>query len=167
VFAKTHEAIKKVTNDIEERFHFNTAISAVMELVNALYGVDLDTEMPATDAASEKDRVMRFALENVVLLLAPLVPHFCEEIWHAMGQGESVIKIAWPVHDEAALVKAETTIVVQVNGKLRGRFRAPVDASQEALREAALGEEKVAKFTTGKTIRKVIVVPNKLVNIVI
>jgi leucyl-tRNA synthetase len=84
-----------------------------------------------------------------------------------LGKRESVIKAPWPVHDEAALVKAVTTIVVQVNGKLRGRFQAPVDASEDALREAALGDEKVARFTAGKTIRKVIVIPNKLVNIVV
>jgi leucyl-tRNA synthetase len=161
VFAKTHETIKKVTSDIEDRFHFNTAISAVMELVNLLYGVESDAD-PA-----EADGVMRFALENVVLLLSPLVPHFCEEIWAAMGNGESVLKAPWPVHDEAALVKAETTIVVQVNGKLRGRFSAPVDAAEETVREAALADEKVARFIEGKTVRKVIVVPNKLVNIVV
>ncbi len=161
VFAKTHEAIKKVTSDIEDRFHFNTAISAVMELVNTLYGVDNDTELPETEP------VLRFSLESVVLLLSPLVPHFCEEIWAALGKSGSVFKAAWPVHDEAALLKAETTIVVQVNGKLRGRFTAAIDASEEVVREAALADEKVAKFIEAKTIRKVIVVPNKLVNIVV
>jgi leucyl-tRNA synthetase len=165
VFAKTHEVIKKVTGDIEDRFHFNTAISAIMELVNLLYGVDENADTP--EAGADTDRVMRFALENVVLLLSPLVPHFCEEIWAALGNRERVIKAPWPVHAEAALVKAETTIVVQVNGKLRGRFQAPVDASEEQLRQAALGDEKVAKFTDGKTLRKVIVIPNKLVNIVV
>jgi leucyl-tRNA synthetase len=167
VFAKTHEVIKKVTGDIEERFHFNTAISAIMELVNILYGVDADADKPQAGAETNTDRVMRFALEKVVLLLSPLVPHFCEEIWAALGNSGSVIKTPWPAHDEAALVKAETTIVVQVNGKLRGRFQAPVDASREQLREAALADEKVARFTTGKTIRKVIVIPDKLVNIVV
>jgi leucyl-tRNA synthetase len=167
VFAKTHAVIKKVTSDIEERFHFNTAISAIMELVNTLYTVEEAADPSGTATTSDTDRVMRFALENVVLLLSPLVPHFCEEIWAALGKDRSVIKAPWPVHDEAALIKAETTIVVQVNGKLRGRFLAPVDSDREALREAALADEKVAKFTTGKTIRKVIVIPNKLVNIVV
>jgi leucyl-tRNA synthetase len=161
VYAKTHEVIKKVTSDIENRFHFNTAISAVMELVNVLYNVERDTDL------AEADGVMRFALENAVLLISPLVPHFCEEIWAALGNGESVLKAVWPVHDEAALVKAETTIVVQVNGKLRGRFSASVDAPEETVREAALADEKVARFIEGKQVRKVIVIPNKLVNIVV
>ncbi|MDJ0780801.1 MAG: leucine--tRNA ligase [Desulfosarcinaceae bacterium] len=161
LFAKTHETIKKVTSDIEDRFHFNTAISAVMELVNTLYGVADDIDSPDADA------VMRFALENVVLLLSPLVPHFCEEIWSSLGNGVSVLRTPWPTYDEAALVKAETTIVIQVNGKLRGRFNAPVDAPETTIREAAIADERVAKFTAGKTIRKVIVVPNKLVNIVV
>jgi leucyl-tRNA synthetase len=167
LFAKTHEAIKKVTSDIEDRFHFNTAISAVMELVNLLYGVEVAPEPAKAGTVTDTDRVMRLALENAVLLLSPLVPHFCEEIWAALGKRESVLKAPWPVHDEAALIKAETTIVVQVNGKLRGRFNAPVDASEETVRTAALAHEKVARFIEGKQVRKVIVVPNKLVNIVV
>ncbi len=161
IYRKTHTTIKRVTRDIEERFHFNTVISAVMELVNAMQAID-DTDVDET-----AKKTMRFGLEASILLLSPIVPHFCEELWQALGHGKSVLLTAWPVHDEAATVKDEIEVVVQVNGKLRSRFVAAVDAGEEALKEKALADERVRNFIGGKPIRKVIAVKNKLVNIVV
>ena len=161
VFQKTHRSIEKVTRDIDERFHFNTAISTIMELVNQMYTIDADCNMPHCDG------VMRHALENVTLLLSPFVPHFCEEIWKSLGNEQSILNADWPIHRKDALVRDEITIVVQVNGKLRSRFDVPVNMPKEDLQNMALEDERVAKFIEGKEIKKVIVVPKKLVNIVV
>ncbi len=161
LYKKTHQVIQKVTNDIEDRFHFNTAISAVMELVNLMYGIEEGSHRPHTVG------VIRHALESAALLLAPIVPHFAEEIWHLLGQQDSILLAGWPAYRQDALVQDEVTIVVQVNGKLRGRFNADVDTEQGVLEQKALQDQRVQGFIAGKTIRKVIVVPNKLVNIVV
>jgi leucyl-tRNA synthetase len=161
LYRKTHGTIKKVTNDIEERFHFNTAISAVMELVNQMNGVVPENATPKTAA------VMKLAMETTVKLLSPMVPHFAEELWRATGHEESVLLADWPDYEESALKTEEMLIVVQVNGKLRGRFTIEADAGEEAIKERALADDQVRKFIQGKTIRKVIVVKNKLVNIVV
>ena len=161
LYRKAHQTIKKVSTDIEERFHFNTVISATMELVNLMYTIDLEKTDP------ERDGILKFALETVILLLSPIVPHFADEIWEKMGYTESILLHPWPAHDEAALKMDEVLIVVQVNGKLRGRFTIDADAEEQAVKERALADELVTKFIDGKTIRKVIVVKNKLVNIVV
>ena len=160
VVTKTHETIKKVTKDIEDRFHFNTAISAIMELVNTLYGIDLDK-------SPQKIAVMRFAMESVTLLLSPIVPHFAEELWNALGSETSILLASWPLYREDALVKDELLIVVQVNGKLRSRFNVDADAEDDTIKEMALSDERVQRFIDGKPVRKVIVVKKKLVNIVV
>ena len=160
LYKKAHQVIQKVTGDIEDRFHFNTAISAVMELVNQMYAID------AGDGRPEAAGVMRFALERAALLLSPIVPHFCEEIWHLLGQPESILLSPWPGYRQDALVHDQVTIVVQVNGKLRGRFDADLDTDQEELKQRALADERVQGFIGAKPVRKIIVVPNKLVNIV-
>jgi leucyl-tRNA synthetase len=161
LFRKTHATIKRVTQDIEERFHFNTVISAVMELVNTMQSID------ETHAGANRCETMRFALETAILLLSPIVPHFCEEIWHALGNDQSVLLMSWPSFDNAATVKDEIEVVVQVNGKLRSRFTASLSADEQSLREAALANEKIVRFVEDKPVKKVIVVKNKLVNIVI
>ncbi|MEJ2156396.1 MAG: leucine--tRNA ligase [Desulfobacteraceae bacterium] len=161
LYKKTHQVIEKVTRDIEDRFHFNTAISAVMELVNLAYNIKLPVKGP------DAEGVLRHAAESAVLLLSPIVPHFAEEIWHLLGHQESILLSPWPRHREDALVKDEVTVVVQVNGKLRNRFVVALDTDEQALKQMAVEDEKVGKFIDGKTIRKVIVVPNKLVNIVV
>ncbi len=161
LFSKTHQTIRKVTTDIEERFHFNTAISAVMELVNTMYGTQLDR----TRASSVS--VMRFAADTLVMLLAPVVPHVTEELWEALGNEPGQLSAAWwPQWREEAMVSDTRQMVVQVNGKLRGRFEIAADADEETVREEALAEENVARFIRDKTIKKVIVVKDKLVNIV-
>jgi leucyl-tRNA synthetase len=161
LYRKTHATIKRVTQDIEERFHFNTVISSVMELVNTMQAID-DAEADLTGR-----QAMRFALETTVLLLSPIVPHFCEELWEALGHDQSVLLNSWPVFDEAATVKDEVEVVVQVNGKLRSRFSAATDIDEARLKQMAMADERVLRFIEGKTVRKVIVVRNKLVNIVV
>jgi len=153
-----HRTIKKVTEDIDGRFHFNTAIAAVMELVNAIYAFDEKEKHP---------EVLREALETVVVLLTPFVPHLSEEIWSLFGHEDRLSKGSWPAWDEAALVEDSKLIVVQVNGKVRGKVTVPADIEDDDLRQAALEDENVAKFVADKTVRKVIVIPGRLVNVVV
>jgi len=161
LFQKTHQTIRKVTRDIEDRFHFNTAISAVMELFNTISGIDIkkisDDQLP----------VMRLAMETLTLLLSPIVPHFAEELWAELGHESSVLLSPWPQYREDALVQEERLIVVQVNGKLRSRFQVAMDTDEETIKEMALSDERIAKFINAKEVKKVIVVKNKLVNIVV
>ncbi|MDY0378682.1 MAG: class I tRNA ligase family protein, partial [Desulfobacterales bacterium] len=161
LFKKTHQTVQKVTGDIEDRFHFNTAISAIMELVNSLYSVDENED------SAHASEVVRFAVESIVLLLAPIVPHFSDELWHALGYDASVLETPWPEFDPACLARDELTVVVQVNGKLRSRFDIHADADDEVIKKRALSDERVAKFIEGKAVRKIIVVKKKLVNIVV
>jgi leucyl-tRNA synthetase len=161
LFKKTHATIHKVTKDIEDRFHFNTAISAIMELVNTMYGINVTEERP------HKAGVMRFAMESVVLLLSPIVPHLAEELWETLGFTSSVLLAPWPTHREDALLKDDLLIVVQVNGKLRSRFNIGVGADDSTLKTLALSDERVQKFIDNKPIKKVVVVKDKLVNIVV
>jgi leucyl-tRNA synthetase len=155
-----HKTIKKVTDDIEDRFHFNTAIAAVMELTNALYAFE-PKKLPLNAA------VLKEGIETTVLLLAPFVPHISEELWQALGHQEGMEKSVWPSFDSEAVVEDEVLIVVQVNGKLRGKINVEAGASEEAVRGFALADEKVKAFIDGKNIRKVIYVPGKLLNIVV
>ncbi len=155
---KTHQTIKKVSNDVDGRFHFNTAIAAVMELVNAIYSYKATKEQPG---------VLREALEAVVRLLNPFVPHVCEELWQLLGHEESAEAAGWPAWDEAALEAAEVTLVVQVNGKVRGKITVAVDADKQLIESEALSEQNVKRFIDGKQVRKVIVVPGRLINIVV
>jgi len=157
---KTHKTIKKVTEDVE-RFHFNTAISAVMELVNELYVSKVKDQEDETSK-----RVMAEAIESVALLLSPFVPHFAEELWQAIGKKEFILKQPWPAYDPKAILEDEVLIVVQVNGKLRDRIVVPVAYAEEEVKAAALKAEKIQSLIEGKQVKKVILVPQKLVNIV-
>ncbi len=153
-----HRTIKKVTEDIDGSFHFNTAIAAVMELVNGI------SVAPDKEAAPE---VLREAIESVVRLMAPFVPHICEELWQELGYEDSLEECGWPVWDEDALLADTLLIVVQVNGKVRGKVTVPADAGKDAVEAAALADTNVIRFIEGKIVRKVIVVPGRLVNIVV
>ncbi len=159
---KTHQTIRKVTTDIEDRFHFNTAISAVMELVNAIYAVNRPAAENKTALA-----VIREALEAAVLLLAPIVPHMTEELWQMLGHETSVADMAWPEFDPAIASEEEMTIVIQINGKLRSRITVPVDEHEEKIKADALADEKIVSFLGDAKMMKVIYVPKKLVNIVV
>ena len=161
LYQKIHQTIKKVGNDIEDRYHFNTAISAVMELFNTMSAIQMQPDN------AQQSAVMRLAMESLALLLSPIVPHFAEELWEALGYQSSILLSSWPGYREDALEKDEYLIVVQVNGKLRSRFFVDVNAGDEMIKEKALNDEKVKKFIDGKNIKKVIVVKKKLVNIVV
>jgi leucyl-tRNA synthetase len=162
---QAHQTLAKITDDLGRRRTFNTAIAAAMEMLNALakYSQGSPQEPP-----SRQDRaVMQEALEIVVLGLSPIIPHVTHAMWRALGHATALIDEPWMAVDAAALQSATVEIVVQVNGKLRGRITVAVDADESAVRAAALADEHVQKFVGGKEIRKVIVVPGKLVNIVV
>jgi leucyl-tRNA synthetase len=155
-----HKTIKKVTEDVEERFHFNTAIAAIMELVNSISSFEAKKNPSCAP-------VLKEAVESVVLLLAPFVPHIAEELWEGLGHGGGIESASWPVYDAEAVVEDELTIVVQVNGKLRGKVTVAAVATEEQVRAAALADEKVLAHLEGKTVRKIVHVPGKLLNIVV
>jgi leucyl-tRNA synthetase len=159
-----HETIRKVTHDIEHDFHFNTAISAVMELVNALH----EFERASLDGMPREERsaLLREAVEATVLLLGPVSPHITEELWAALGHTQSLFKQRWPEPDPAALARDEVEIVVQVDGRVRSRLTALVGAQEAEVREQALADDKVRPWLDGRRIAKVVVVPGRLVNIV-
>ncbi|WP_151704090.1 leucine--tRNA ligase [Nitrincola alkalilacustris] len=156
---KVHETIQKVSDDVERRQTFNTAIAAVMELTNATGRF--------VDVSEQGRAVMQEALEASTLLLAPIVPHISHELWHSLGHTEAVLKTPWPSVDSSALIRSNVEIVVQVNGKVRGRIDVAADADEDVILHSALALENVQKHMEGKAIRKKIVVPNKLLNLVV
>ncbi len=156
---KLHATIAKVSDDIGRRYTFNTAIAAIMELQNAL--------VRHTEKAGQDLAIAREAWQAVVLMLAPIVPHIADELWQRLGGAGDVVDARWPDVDESALARNRVEIVVQVNGKLRGRVTVGADADREQLTEAALADENVRRFVGEQPIRKVVVVPGHLVNVVI
>ena len=132
-----------------------------MELVNAMSGIDLKK------SGHKENSVVRYALESIVRLLAPIVPHFAEELWEVLGHESSILLASWPEYNKEALSKDELLIVVQVNGKLRSRFNVDADTDDNAIKEMALSDERVKKFIKNKPVKKIIVVKKKLVNIVV
>src|SRR5262245_22525017 len=159
-----HEAIARVTADIERDFHFNTAVSAIMELVNALYAF----EQASLDgiSAAERGALLREGVETTLLLLGPFCPHVTEELWAQLGHGESLFRERWPEVDPAALTKNEVTVVVQVDGKVRSRLTVDVDAAEADVRRLALADERVRPWIASHQVARVVVIPNRLVNIV-
>ncbi|PCJ40889.1 MAG: leucine--tRNA ligase [SAR86 cluster bacterium] len=164
---KTHSTIKKVSDDYGRRQVFNTAIAAVMELLNAVNKFNEQAEGNTQESAQEQDlAVIQEALETIILLLAPIAPHLCHVLWQHLGHSDAIIDAAWPEFDESALQQSTITIVAQVNGKLRAKLELSTDASKQELETAALSDASIIKHIAGLTIRKVIVVPGRLVNIV-
>ena len=153
-----HRTIVKVTDDIGRRYKFNTAIAAVMELVNHLSRVNADD--------SDTLAIKQEGFETVCKLIAPVVPHIAAAIWRNLGSKEDVLLASWPEADQNALVTSEINIVVQVNGRKRAIISVPTDATKEVYESMALEDDNVKRFTKDQTIRKMIVVPSKLVNIV-
>ena len=159
VYRKLHETIAKVSDDIGRRYHFNTAIAAIMELTNSVMKFD---------ATSDADRKVRSeAVEAIVILLSPITPHITEHLWSGLGHQNSLMDVPWPKVREDALTRNTLTLVVQVNGKLRGRIEVPSDADQATILTMARDEPQVAKFLEGMVEKKAIVVPQKLVNLVV
>ena len=157
-----HRTIKKVTDDIEGRFHFNTAIAAIMELFNALNAA-AQTEPRAGAAAA----IIKEGVETLVILLAPFVPHAANELWEQTGHRETLDQVPWPTYSKEALEEEKLLIVVQVNGKVRGKITVPADGTQERIQTEALGDAKVIGFLDGKKVQRVVYVPRRLVNIVV
>jgi len=163
---KTHQTIFKITEDIEKRFHFNTAISSIMELVNAAYQFD-----PEHGDTAARRAALSEALKSVVLLLAPMVPHLCEELWHQMGNSTSIATASWPVADPEVLQADDLELVIQVNGRVRGKTTIAADASEEQMRQQALACPQIEPWICGRQVKKVIIAPgkqgSKLVSIVV
>jgi len=155
---KTHETISKVSDDISRRLTFNTSIAAVMELMNLV--------AKYKDESEQGRAALQEALEAAVLLLSPIVPHICHTLWESLGHQDNVIDAVWPTIDESALTKDSIQIVIQVNGKVRAKLDMAADADKESVEAAAMSDTNIQKFIDGKTVRKVIVVPGRLVNIV-
>jgi len=156
---KVHQTVAKVTDDIGRRYTFNTAIAAVMELMNSLTKFE--------DNSDQGLAVMQESLEMVVLVLSPIIPHLTHSLWHALGHQEPVVNYQWPQYDPDALVQDEIQMIVQVNGKLRAKIMVATEASKDEIEKCAFDDENVQRFLEDKNIVKVIVVPKRLVNIVV
>jgi leucyl-tRNA synthetase len=153
-----HRTIAKVTDDVGRRQTFNTAVAAIMELLNSL--------QKAPQSTPQDQAVLREGIESMVLLLNPIAPHMCHVLWHDLGHNNDIETAPWPLVDEAALIEDEKLIVVQVNGKVRSKITVPADATQEQVQALGLAQENVQQFVEDKTIRKVIYIAGKLLNIV-
>jgi leucyl-tRNA synthetase len=178
---KTHETIRRVTQDLDPRVHLNTAISGLMELVNELYafcasndcthpgrGLD-EAEAVGTALSASTIAVLKEAVEAVVLMLSPFAPHMTEELWEMLGHAGGINAAGWPAYEEAVARATEVVVPVQVNGKVRGRITVPADTADERLRELAVADPQVARFLEGKTVRKIVVAggASRLVSIVV
>ncbi len=163
LFRQTHRAIRKAGEDVGERFHFNTAIAATMELLNAVSKFLEERGLEEPGGAA----VVREALRSAVLLLAPVVPHVAAELWQALGYTSSLDRERWPQADPAALVEESVTVVVQVNGKLRGRLTVPRGSAEQAVVDVALADGGVGKHLDGRVVRKRVFVLDKLLNLVV
>ncbi len=164
LFRKTHWTIQRVTNDINDNFHFNTAISGVMELSNEMHAFSSGTDISGSEQSTA---VMRFAFDTMIRLLAPMTPHLCEELWERMGHRDSVFSHNLPDFN-AEYAKGETfTLVIQINSKIRAREEVSAGTSDEALRETALSNERIRELVGDRKPRKIIIIKNKMVNIVL
>jgi len=159
---KLHQTIKRVSDDFQGRWHFNTCISAVMELVNVLYGAE-----EAINRGSVPVAFLADVQRNLVLLLAPFAPYLAHELWEMTGEKGNLLKASWPKYDAELAKEEEIEIPVQVNGKLRTRVVVPADAPESTVLERALADEKIKAAVAGKQIVKKIYVPGKLVNLVV
>jgi leucyl-tRNA synthetase len=154
-----HATLAQVSDDLGRRYTFNTAIAANMELMNELQRFE--------DSSEQGRAVLQEALEAVVLMLSPIVPHITHALWHALGHAGAVVDCAWPAVDAAALVQDSIDLVVQVNGKVRGRVNVAADADREAVQASVMAEDNVLRHIGDKPVKKFILVPGKLVNIVV
>ena len=160
LYRKMHESIQRITRDLEGAFHFNTAIAQIMELMNAL-----DQLSVSADSSENCRAVFRETVETILILISPFAPHIAEELWAELGHQGGILKAAWPKVNELALQRDEIELVIQVNGKLRGKITVPANSSSKDVEAAALASPDALRWIEGKTVRKVIVVPGKLINI--
>ncbi len=177
---KTHDTIRRVTLDLDPRVHLNTAVSALMELVNELYGYCTRSECAPIGRSLDEDAgdlqvsagtvaVLKEAIEALVLMLSPFAPHMCEELWESLGHTGGVTAAGWPQYQEAVARASEITVPVQINGKVRGRLTVAADIAEEELRQLALSDPQMVKYLEGKTVRKVVIAggASRLVSIVV
>jgi leucyl-tRNA synthetase len=174
---KTHDTIRRVTQDLDPRVHLNTVVSALMELVNELY--QFSEQHTAAGAAAKRSdgmdqaerpgtrAVLQEAVESLILMLSPFTPHMAEELWEQIGREGGIVFAAWPAFDPVVAKADEVVIPVQVNGKVRGRVTVPADSSEDHIRDAALADPAVATHLAGRAVVKVIVAKGKLVSIVV
>ena len=162
---KTHETISRVTVDVEQRIHLNTAISALMELVNEMYAFS-DAVQKAGTARGESASVMREAIDALVIMISPFAPHTAEELWEMTGHEGGIAQASWPSFDEAVARADEIVVPVQVNGKLRSRLTVAADTPEGELRQRALADPAVRPHVEGKTIKSIVIVKGKLINVV-
>jgi len=162
---KTHQTIRKVTDDIQNRYHFNTAISAIMELVNTIYSMNI----PQVDEPENRPRLMALkeAIQNLILLLSPFAPHIADEMWAGLGYEECIIRYPWPDFDPEVAQEEEIEIVIQINGKVRSRLQVSPDIPEEELKQKALENKRVRELLQDRSVQRIIVVPNKLINLVV
>jgi leucyl-tRNA synthetase len=154
-----HQTLQKVTDDMARRHTFNTAIAANMELLNGLSKFEDDTQ--------QGKAIRQEALEAVILMLAPIIPHISQALWEQLGHNSDIVLSAWPKLDETALEQDTIEMVIQVNGKLRGKFSVALNASKEEIERLVLADQHIQHSIEGKPVKKLIVVPKKLVNIVV
>ena len=159
VMRKTHQTIKRVTTDIERDYHFNTAIAAMMEMLNDLYA--------AKPASNEDWGTQRFAVNTLLTLISPFAPHIAEELWQTLGAEGMAMQQPWPAWDEEATKEDEIELVIQINGKVRAKMKAAAGLPDDELKQMALADAKVMEHMDGKEVRKIFVIKGKLVNIVI
>ncbi len=169
---KSNEVIKKVTLDMEGSFHFNTAISSIMELVNEIKSVmdkqaKIDIESGYSNEGKKDYKNLKAAVESTVILLSPFAPHITEELWQALGNKASIFEKKWPEYDELILKEGFIPVIIQINGKLRSKIELARGSDEASLKTAALNDEKIKSYLKGKEIKKIIVIPDKLVNIVL
>ena len=145
-----------MTEDLDGGFHFNTAISAIMELVNETY-----------DTLTAKDDILAEAVENIVILLSPFVPHIAEEMWNILGKKNSIFKYKWPSYDKKAIIEKILTIPIQINGKLRSKIEVPSEIDDAALKDRAMADPKIKSWIGERCVKDFIIIPKKLVNIVV
>jgi leucyl-tRNA synthetase len=162
---KLHQTIRRITEDFKGRWHFNTSVAALMELLNEL---SASQEMFRADSTTAAPKAFRAEIQRTfVLLLAPFAPYLAHELWESLGEKENLLKARWPKYDPALAKEEEIEIPVQVNGKLRGRVLVPAEADQALVQERALADQKVKAAIAGKPIVKAIFVPGKLLNLVV
>jgi leucine--tRNA ligase len=159
---KLNQTIKKVTDAIENNYHFNTAIAANMELIN-----EVQSYVTNSMSSEQAPKILAYTLKKILLMLSPFVPHFCDEIWEELGETGYLFNEKWPEYDEKMLSSDEVTIAVQVNGKIRGSFEIEKDSDKAVVEKTALELPNVTKHLEGMNIVKVIVIPNRIVNIVV
>jgi leucyl-tRNA synthetase len=159
VLKKMHQTIKKVTEDMEGGFKFNTAISSIMELVNEIYRVNSEQFTVNSE--------IKEVVKTVVILLAPFTPHICEEMWQMLGHKGLISKTNWPLYNEDFAKEKTVTLVVQINSKIRSRIEVPVDFPETKIRELVLDDTKIKEQLKDSPVKKFILVPNKLINIIV